>query len=54
MEEIEAHVCDCCGCTPTEDNEVLYRTDPFAEEIHDIIIWQWMCDNCYDDSCDEI
>ena len=41
--------CDDCGAPGAE-----YTTCPYAEEINDEEIWLWLCDDCYQERCDDI
>ena len=42
------HVCKIHGLPES------YVIDPFYEDIHGKVIWQWMCQECYHDSCMDI
>ena len=36
----------CNGCH-VEREDVKYQVNPFMEEIHREIQWEWLCDDCY-------
>ena len=42
-----------CGCG-RKDNTVELRANPFQYEIHDRLCYSFMCDKCYQRSCDDI
>ena len=42
----------CCSCQATTD--LRYGPDPFALEIYDDYTEVWLCDNCYQNHCDDI
>lgn len=46
---MENEVCDFCDSTETE-----YRVDPFLKEVHEEIVWYWLCEECYQQRNDDI
>jgi hypothetical protein len=43
--------CDSCGA---KTDDVRYRRDPYLEEIHNEIVYEWFCDDCYRESLMDI
>lgn len=41
-------VCNCGS------EDVTWTTDPYAMDVHDETVWRWICDGCYQQSCDDI
>jgi hypothetical protein len=41
--------CKHCGKKDAE-----YRRDPYLEEIHNEIVYEWFCDDCYSDRAMDI
>lgn len=48
---MQKHLCYYCN---RRRNDVILRVDPFVAEIHDKERKHYMCNECYDDLCDEI
>lgn len=42
----------CCGCGCTE--ALIYGPCPFASEIYDDYTQVFLCENCYQNNCDDI
>ena len=44
-----------CGCS-FEDvtGPVSWRIDPYYEDIHNDIVWDWFCEHCYHETCMDI
>lgn len=43
--------CAICG---KEKNDVVVRINPFVEEIYGEIVEEALCDECYQNECDDI
>ena len=45
--------CDHCG-TEDEDANVEWVHNPYIADVHNELVWEWMCTKCYEDACDDI
>ena len=43
--------CDVCGAT---GNDVVFRIDPYQEDVNNKIVKYFICDKCYGNLCDDI
>lgn len=48
---MEVQKCEHCG---KQSDDVQYRADPFIEEINGETLMEWICDDCYQQSYDDI
>ncbi len=46
----ELHTCEVCG----EEKKCRYIADPFDEDVNNATVMRWLCDECYDNLCDDI
>jgi hypothetical protein len=49
QEPQEKKPCEHCGA---EDAE--YARNPYDYDVNNVEVWEWMCDDCYDNSCGDI
>ena len=46
--------CYSCGCSNTKENPVTKAPDPYQSEINDDETEVWECENCRDESAQDI
>ena len=51
---MESKKCEFCGWEHTEDNPVTYGPDPYGYEIHGDDTQYWICDDCQQQSAENI
>lgn len=50
---IVSRPCDHCG-EVFQEKDLTYGPDPYTSEINDDETPVWLCDKCYEESCDDI
>jgi len=45
------HRCDCCR---ELKDDVIKTIDPYQQDVDNIEIETWLCDQCYQAACDDI
>jgi hypothetical protein len=45
----ETKFCEHCGA-----EEASYVINPYDQDVNNIEVWQWICDDCYEAFCGDI